>query len=500
MFTHKVINIISKFSSHEIRELKDFINSPYFNKSRKITLLFEEITQHHPDYDISRLNNEVLHDALFPHIKYNDATIRHLFSDLFKLTERYLAVRNLEHKKFEFYYGVSEEIETKECFELIDSYLNKMNDALIVESCVGADYFQNNVRMETKKFNFSLQNYLPSDKVNIQKTVQHLTNRNTYLISHFIIEIIRGLDTLNLLAKMYNINVQKNFVNNFLNIFDLNKTIIFLKNSPELAEYEYIFDIYHKMFTAFTKFDHEVFYFEYKAALLKHSSRFSIEQKIYLYKKLADYCLLKKKAGNSVSDFNKELFEVYKLILENGFFMDENSKYLRMEFYRNIFILGLQLMKYDWVENFIITYSEKINPVNRKNLINYSYACLHFEKSEFKKSISYLNKVKLDNFSLKLDVKSLLLRLYYELDYAESAFSLIYTYKSFLRKQENLSPERKRSHLNFIKCAYRMISLETNYDYMKLADLKKNISNEKQIINKDWLIKNINKLESSKLR
>jgi len=270
-----------------------------------------------------------------------------------------------------------------------------------------------------------------------------------------------------------------------------------MKNHPELKEYSFIFETYYKLFQAFTNTNYEVFYFDYKDTVKKYSDKFSNNELIYLNKKLIDYCILKEKTGRKTSNFEEELFNVYSNIIDNNFFINNIIKHLSVNLYRNILILALRLKKYDWAEEFVKNNVKKIHPTLQINIYNYSLAMIAFEKDKYENVLTYLHKIKLDNFDMKIDVKNMMVKVYYKMNYLEEVTYAIYSYKEFLRYNDDISTGRKRSHNNFLKFTKDLVKLKTQPSDTFCEFTKKRINNAAEIVSKSWLLECIDEIKKN---
>jgi hypothetical protein len=494
----KLLNLISAFNNNELKQFKDFVSSPYFNKSRKVIKLCDYIIKQYPDFSAEKITEKNIHSELFPETHFNASTIRHLFTDLLKLCEKFLVQVNLSRRKFDVNDFLLEELSLRNQNDLLSDHLKQIEEFYSTEGFAGGDNFLNKFKIETERFNFEVSKRQANSRKSSDAVLKSITKRNKYLISFFVVEIIKGIDALNLLSHKFEFKNQNNLTSHFLNAFDLSKLILFLKNHPELSEFSFIFDTYYKLFMAFTNIDYEAFYYDYKESIRKHSSKFSRNELSYLNKKLIDYCILKGKTGRQTSNFEEELFNVYEYIIIRGYYITSNNTFLSTSLYRNILILALRQKKFSWADNFVKNFLKKIHPSFQKNIHNYSLAMICFEKSDFEKVLEHLNKIKLDNFDMKVDVKNMLVKVYYKLDYLEEVIYAIYSYKEFLRYNSDISYGRKKSHNNFLKFTKDLVKLKTIPDDTKCEYIRRRIIDTSELVSKRWLIECVEEIRNSK--
>ena len=128
-------------------------------------------------------------------------------------------------------------------------------------------------------------------------------------------------------------------------------------------------------------------------------------------------------------------------------------------------------------------------------MINYSYVYLYNDLNEFEKSLVHLNKIELDYFTYKYDVYNLKVKIYYELEYFESALELIHTYTQYIRNDKLLERSLKIGHNNFLKYTEQLILYRLAKESIQLGFLKKKIQKSDNLFHKKWLIEKIESLK-----
>src|SRR5689334_8259284 len=113
MLDYSFIEIYETFTREDIKAFKRFITSPYFNRSKKVVKLFDQVIKYHPNFESSSLTKEKLHAKVSPEIPYNDITMRRLLFDLQNLTEKYLQQISFDSKKIDSRNFMTEEMGTR---------------------------------------------------------------------------------------------------------------------------------------------------------------------------------------------------------------------------------------------------------------------------------------------------------------------------------------------------------------------------------------------------
>lgn len=100
----KLIQLLKTFSKEEIKELEKFVASPYFSRGRDLKPFYRILKSYHPEFNNLNFTYEKIYRKLYPKEKYNKSkaenVIRVLSSELTKLTEEFITIRDLRSNEF----------------------------------------------------------------------------------------------------------------------------------------------------------------------------------------------------------------------------------------------------------------------------------------------------------------------------------------------------------------------------------------------------------------
>ena len=129
MYTHQLIELLKTFSEKELMKLFKFLNSPYFNNSKRIIALFQILKKNYPEFDSRSFTRENIFKSIYKKAEYNDSTFRNLMSDLLKLTLKFVMLEGLEKKEVESYFYITQELFSRGNIDLfkikMDSFFPK---------------------------------------------------------------------------------------------------------------------------------------------------------------------------------------------------------------------------------------------------------------------------------------------------------------------------------------------------------------------------------------
>jgi hypothetical protein len=486
MYTHQLIELLKTFSEKELMKLFKFLNSPYFNNSKRIIALFQILKKNYPEFESRSFTRENIFKSIYKKAEYNDSTFRNLMSDLLKLTLKFVMLEGLEKKEVESYFYITQELFSRGNIDLFKIKMDSIDKILNDTENHDSDYFHNRYRAETDHFYVNLLTNKVLKKQIVITESEKLINGLVSFLNYFVLESIKHNDNLLNYSRTYNIKENINKVNQFIEVLNFENMIRYLKDNSS-DEFQ-IVELYYNLLKAFANFEEEKYYFNFKDSLFKCSEHLGLNDNNFLHSRLINYCVIKINLGiNSHFDLNEEIFELYQIYVKNEFYKTISNNNLPFDVYRNVLLNCITTKKLKEMEEFIKVYSEKLLPKHMDSIVNYSYALLYFEKKQFNKAMTCLNKIKFDQFVLKIDMKNLQLKLAYELEHFESVVSMIDSYKHFLKNNTLLSVTRKVMHNNFLNYVSKLVQYQFGSSKVNIPYIFNQLEKSKEVFDKGWL-------------
>ena len=493
ILNYKAIYILKTFSKEDVKQFNNFLNSPFFNASGTLIRLYEYLIVFYPGFKSKFLSEEKLFRRINPGRDFNKSTIKNLFADLAAACEKYFMHINFRNREIESYDFLRDEMFKRNLGKYLSHNVKKSELLLEKEINHDGDYFLNRMRLSTDKLNHKIINQPKANNSIISSNVDLLEERAKYITYFFVKEMIREYDNILTMGKTFRIDSENSFVHRLFGKIDFEDLLNFLiQNSTNKTTAE-IFEVYHALLLAFSRFENDNHYFRYKKLLSHNIKNLGINEIRFHTGRLIRYCMYKCAIDNTREKFEKELYSVYLFILSNKFYKSSISGFMPVELYRSILQYGLKVKKYKWIYEFINEYKSKLHPDRRKNMYNYSCAKYFFHRGRFCEAMKSFHKVELNHFMLKLDLKNLMLMTFYELNMYENAFSLIDTYNHFLANDKTLSTQEKRKHKNFVNIVQKMIAYKTLSNPIIKFDIEKTLEND--LPEKGWVYEKMVELE-----
>lgn len=495
MIYPKLISILKSFSEAEMQQFDKYLRSPFFSGGRDLSDFFAVIKKYHPEYLSPGLKEKKIYCRIFRGKKFDGAkSIHHLqviASELTVAAEKFLRERGSA---------------------LLNSYkdvillktLNQRNLTKSFESYSAMAVKNSEKRVDSDSTVFIINYAIEKEQgyYNIIQNKEKLTSQNLmkqseYLILYFLTEFskITGRVTTN--ENIFNTDLKNSLLYETLKNIDFENIVKSLKNHS--GKYYAAAEVNYYCMMSHLNPEETEYFNKFKIILEQNEKLFSDDEIHNLYSELTNLCwkIIHSEAlpAESRVGFRNTLFNIYKRMLECKYFISGEYKYMQAGLFRNIFISSLMVKEFEWLEKFINKYSAELEPRLRDNMLNYSLGWLNFEKGLFELSLKYLSRVKYDYFYFRLDVNSLLLRIYYELNHYEQSLSMLDSYKHFLKTSRNIIKEIKNSNINFIKYYAELLKIKHNKLFHKTERLEHEILRQ-NVVYKRWLSEKINELNS----
>jgi hypothetical protein len=472
----KLAELLRTFSKNEINRFVDFVSSPYFNKEQVLLKFAEYIQNNKADFDNSDFEKEKIYSSLYPGKKYSDALMRNIISDLLRLAEKFLAVSRMENDAYEEGAFLLEELNLRSSWKQFMLNEQRIEKVLDITGYKNEKYFER--KTELKRLH---NNFIRSSKdtyVKQNETYQEISDNMT---AEFLIKMI-----------YYNtlmVNLQSHISNFSFKLNMADEIDSFLRSSgSDYLKIAYI-ECYY-LFFKLIQTNEQHYYFKLKDFLNNKAGEIDESGRKDIYTVLQSYCY--KKVMEGKEEFVKEHFSYYKEEVERGAVFGMVKKYIPAALFMSIAATGFEAGEHDWVENFIVRYRGSLSEDIRDDTYNFCTALKLYWGKNYSNALAELSKVSSEEFALKQNIKSLTLKIYFDLNESESFYSHIDSYRHFILNNKIVHEGIRKQVNNYINFSKRLFDLKNRGDADRDADieiLKNEINSNSALINKIWLMK-----------
>lgn len=457
-------------SPKEYKRFEQYIISPFFSSNKRAVELFGLLKQHYPEFPADKIAKEALYKKLFPGEPYDDKKMRYAASDLFKLLEDYLTYLEFEDQTTRKKHLLLKSLDRRGLDTPFLRNVEQAKQSLEKRTYRDVNYFYNRILIEEDLYEFN-------------------DSRKSKRVDQNIGDLLESIDVHFLYRKLkyscYILNL-KNILSVEYDLSFLEAIVSYLRTNPPNTP---ALRIYLKSLLTLQDGDDTSHYYELTELLRTHIDDFSREEMRDMYGFAQNYCI--KRINMGEDQFLEELLEIYKLLLAKGILLDNGV--LSQFSFKNISTVALRLGTYDWVETFTRDYKSMLRPEVREMVTRYNYARIHFYRKEYRAALRQLLGVDARDVYYSLGTKSLLLKIYYEMDDIEPLLSLITSTRTWLKRNKSISDYQRTIYINLLDFLKQLVKVKLGGD-KPIADISAEIDAVKKIADLTWLKSKVDEL------
>lgn len=474
MLNSKLVGILRHFDKYEQNKCRKFIESPYFNPNKELVKLYKLLIAAINKGKVEHLEKEKLWKKIIPEKPYDDIRFRKYASDLSKLIEAFLAQQSFDEDEIGKTIYLMESIDKKK----ID---NLSNSAIRVAKRLSEHYPHRSSEHYYHRYEIEKNYYKLTDfdikRSKVSNVEEIAANLDKFYIAEKLKYYCSVLSSQSTVAHKYEIRLIDEIIDH-LRENDYEDT-------PPIA-------IYRQIYLALINFEDEEHYFKLKKLLEHYGLLFPVTEASNIYKYALNYCTRKINRGNQ--KFLNEFFDLYVDTLKKEIIFDKGE--ISPWHFKNIVTAALRLGKFDWTEQFIFKYEDRLPEDLRSNAITFNLAQLYFYQKKYNKVIAQLQNVEYDDVSYNINSKTMLIATYYELDEIEPLYSLLESFRAYLNRHKDIAEQLRKLCLNLIKFTKKLIKVIPG-DTEGIKKLKEEVNATKNIASIRWIREKIAELEGS---
>lgn len=471
--------MLQTLDKEEWKEFERFVASPYFNTHEKCKQLLKFLKTRFFKKKWKTLNIIEIEKILFKDENYNKAYIRIVISQLTQLLEKYFIQLQMEKRPFYQEHFLRNSLIEKDLYKYYEQQIKKeerTKKKLEQQEKLkkGMNYYLSEYLLSVDHFK-----YLQLKKArNI--SIEAINNTIINLDKHFLINRLHLMNN--------NLSIQLNL--------QLKSTLSFQKEinkmvSSTIFNHTPLLQSYFSALQLFLNPDKNHWFKTIQQQIRHHSKTIPKKELNELYTILINHYILK---SNSSKNYYSKILELYKLMAQYDFLCPE--QYITAGKFKNIVTLGCHFHEFTWTKTFIEKYKIKLSPETRNSVYHFNLGAFYFYQQEFESAQLHLIQVESFDIYYTTDVRSLLLRIYYETGQYFAIQQATTSFKDFIRKQKKSTTTFKQSYLRFISILEKLVKLKQKYTYVekRKAQLLSKVEQHPSIFHKQWLIEKIKDL------
>ncbi len=458
----RLVQLLRTLTKQEQRDFRRFLQSPFFSRRAEAVLLYD-LLEKHLKASKPAPEKEAAYAAIFPGEPFDDHRLRMLMSHLFQLAGQFLAVQDFLADEAQPLMQLGQVLRKRKLATLFSQASADLAQKLDNQPYRNADFYQNTYLASLEKYRTAYD-------------MREVESQQLQALSD-------ELDTAFLARKLW----QACFLLSHEAVSNTSYDFGLLDEALRFAERSGALDtpaiaIYYHCYRALTNPDSPAFFQIFKALVLRHGGLFPAEEVRDLYILAINFCIRRYNAGNQ--QYLHDQFDFYKDGLRHGYFLTDGE--LSRYTYQNAVTSGLVMREFDWVEQFIHSYRDKLAAPYQESVFSFNLARLCYEKKQFDQALPLLQLAEYKDLLLNLAAKTLQLKIYFELDEIDLLEAHLSAFKTFLRRKKELGYHRE-NYLNTIQFTRKLLEINP-FDKEARSALRAEIEAAKNVGEKEWLL------------
>jgi len=463
-----LISLYQSLDKSDGRRLGKWLDSPIHNQRDDVRALHAYLTGSGDRlYKTSSLSKMRIWKRIFPQEPFDDARLRQTFHWALKATESFLAYEHWTRDPINQQLALTTELRKRNVAAVAARSLKKAGQLLDNVSIKNERHLRNQYLLELERDEHRIY-YQLREKPRFQEIADILDHA-------YLIEKLKASWNMFYQQRLYKTEFDVKFLDEVVSYVER----LDLEQFPVLAIHYYGYrglvadDVSGSTISLL------------RDAVEKHGHLLSRIDLRYVILMAINLCISNMNQGRE--PYVRESFEWYKLGFLNDVIVENNL--LTRSTYLNVVSIALKLMEYGWVEDFIENNAQNLEDNIRENTESFARAKLGYELKDYTGSMRLLVLVDFKHPVYNLLAKTLLLKIYYELDEYDAMDSLLDSMTTYIRRKD-IADIRRDNFANIVRFVRQLSRIPTG-DKKKVAELKARVEDTSPLTEKKWLLEQL---------
>ena len=465
-----LVAILRTFSKKEIREMRKWLHSPIHNLREDVVDLFDYLVSGNHLEEDKFLQKERIYRKVFPKEVYNDAKLRQSIHFLLKCIESYLITKELQEDTVQSKMALVSIYRKRKLSKAFKKTINEVQDLQNRAVYQNEQFFRNEYLIQQEQYLF-LEG---QKKRNIPMNLQEVSDA---LDTTFLADKLRQACLMLAHQKVYKTEYKIGLFEEIMRYIEDNNFLTI----PAIS-------VYYYGYKSLTQPSNKIFFDHLKQNIFSDGHLFPVNEIKDIYLMAINYCIGKMNTGHA--EFTREAFDLYKKGLETSILIENNN--ISPWTFINVAFNGLKLREFQWVESFIQDFSQYIPSAKRESIVLFTMSKLYFEKKDYPNAMQLLNQGDFDDLLIYLNAKTMLLKMYYELDEHDALDYQLDSLGTYIKRKKVMG-YHKENFQNLIRYT-RKLARVNPYNKKDISALRVDIQTANLLSERDWLLKQLDNL------
>lgn len=464
VFDSQLFQLLTSLNKRELTAFKQFLESPYFNQREDVMALFHALSPSLAS-EAAPAKEELWH-LVYGKQKYDDQQMRLLMSYLSKLTEQFVAVELTLADDFEVKMKVANRLRFRADNQLHERFLKASKRILEKQPLRNAEYWLRNYRHQEAAYRqaFSRRPEQNDDFAMLSESFDQAflalkLRQNMWLYNH---------------EQLYKWGYEPTALDRYIEQLGEDA----LTREPAVSLYYYGIQVLK------SPTNEDVFQ-QFTETLFVHSALFPEEEARDLYLLAINFGVRQVNEGQR--NYFPKVMELYRNGLEQGYLL-RNGVLSRFT-YHNIVSTALQIGELSWAEAFIEEWTNKLERRFRDRMYHFNRAKIAYAGQRYDEALPLLQQANYHDPLLNLGARTLLLKIYFELEEWEVLQSHLDAFQNYLRRKEGITYHRT-NYRNLIRYTRQLLKAQLG-SKLQRTKLRDKILHETTLTEKEWLLRQL---------
>ena len=447
----RLIETLKTFSPKEFSDFENIAISPYFSKGRNYSPYIKALKKYYPKFDNTVFHKDNARKHIFelthPGKNYNDQFMKNIFTDLIHFAEETLFQKVAKDYNHQNLSSLAIEEAKRNLFPLANHNINAL-DKILDENGIDELYY----------YCKGMNEIALSILYNKTHSKNHETGKPFTTGVHFIyfslITLALSIYNSSVRRAMLNLEEDKQFNENFVNLIDLEKLKIVLLNSKDENKEVILIFLYYLIHKSPKSGKRN--YEKMRDLTFENYHKFNSRMLFYIISILLSTLYENKNKMEDVK-FRKEYHKIVIFSLKNNCYKIMKTATFQFYNFRAYYLNALALGKLEWVIGFAGKYASELLPELQNETLALVNSNILFENKLYDETLEGL-KHKCTNILSKIDQRLLKLKIFYHKGSFVQAENSLEALKKFLIKNKVAQHVFRSSFDLFIKFYKKLLN------------------------------------------
>lgn len=452
----------------EKREIRRWVQSPYFNRRPDVIRLFDYLCAAHGGSS-STLDKHAAYQFVFAEERgddYRDADLRHAMSFLYQSIKEYLAYRHWRQDEVDWGRHLCKNLRERGLEQAFEKEFEILLERLSASPHQSVDYFFQQYHLHLERWELHSR----SNRGLTDLLGQVGAARDVFIAA----ETLRHACAVRAQPGQGELVETSVYLQATLDAVESGA----LDPAPAVMAYYHCY----KILTA-QDAGAETHFRALQALLDRHWKLFPINESRDLHVGAINFCIRRLNGGDRA--YVQAALELYRSGLDRAVLFEDG--FLNKYTYNNILLLALALEEWDWALQFLEAYRPTLPPRERDSAWRYNLATYYFRKKDYPQAQEILRQVEFRDVFYHLDARRMLVRIYFDNNEFTALESLLDSFTIYLQRKRAVLGYHRELNLNFVRFVKRLLGLPPG-DVEARRRLREQIQQAQYVAEREWLL------------